>query len=65
MMVNPDEDSYVNTLNHRTIICKTRKTTTYLKPNTGISLKGAVRFSHLDCQGGNRPSFPRRLRHWL
>jgi len=31
-----------------------------------ISLKVAVRFSHLDCQGGGiRPSAPSQLCHWL
>jgi len=33
MMVNPDVGSYAKTLNHRKIIRKTQKTTTYWKPN--------------------------------
>jgi len=32
-MVNPNVDSYAKTLNHRKIIRKTQKTTTYCKPN--------------------------------
>jgi len=32
-MVNLDVDSYTKTLNHRKILRKTQKTTTYSKPN--------------------------------
>jgi len=32
-MVNPDVDSYGNTLNHQKIIRKTQRTTTCWKPN--------------------------------
>jgi len=32
-MVNPDVDSYAKTLNHRKIIRKKHKTTTFSKPN--------------------------------
>ena len=61
-MANPDVDTYAKTLNHRKIVRKsqTQKLTenqTYAK--TEISLKVAVRFSHLDCQGrGNSPRCP-------
>jgi len=33
MTVNPDVDSYAETLNHRKMIRKTPKTTTYWKSN--------------------------------
>jgi len=54
-MINPDVDSYAKTLNHRKIIWKTQKkqlTENQRNTKTEISLKVAVRFSHLDCQGG-------------
>jgi len=59
-MVNPDVDSYAKALNHRKMIWKTQKTTTYwiLKPK--YHLKVAVRFSDLDCHlpGGKIAPLP-------
>ena len=55
MTVDPDGHSYAKTLNHRKTIWKTQKqqpTENQTNTKTEISLKVAVRFSHLDCQGG-------------
>jgi len=68
MTVNPDVDSYAKTLNHRKIIRKTQKqqtTENETNTKTEISLKVAVRFSHLDCLGGILPSASSQLRHFL
>ena len=52
-MVNPDVVGYAKTINHQKIIRKTQKqqpTENQTNTETQISLKVAVRFSHLDCQ---------------
>jgi len=57
-MVNPDVDSYAKILNHRKIIRKMQKkqpTENQTNIKIEISLKVAVRFSHLDCPGGVSP----------
>jgi len=54
-MVNPDVDNNAKTLNHRKIIRKRKKqqpAETQTNTKTEILLQVAVRFSHLDCQGG-------------
>jgi len=60
-MVNPDVDSCAEILNHQKIIRKTQKqqpTETQTNTKTEMSLEAAVRFSHLDCQGGQFAPLP-------
>ena len=66
-MANPDVDTYAKTLNHRKIVRKSQTqklTENQTDAKTEISLKVAVRFSHLIAkEGGIRPSAPCQLRH--
>ena len=60
-MLNPNVDGYATSLSHRKIIRKTQKrqpTEDQTNTKTEISLKVAVRFSHLDCHGGHFAPLP-------
>jgi len=60
-MVNPDVDGYIKTLNHRKILRKTRKTTTYCKRkeywNRSVSYVWA-RFNIQLARGSDSPLCP-------
>jgi len=61
-MVNPNVDSYAKTLNHRKSSRNRKKkrqpTENQRNTKNELSLKVAVRFSHLDCQGRNLAPLP-------
>jgi len=62
MMVNPDMHGYAKTLNHREILRKTQKSTTYWKPKPQYKLSGDSVFT-FSLPRGRFASLPCQLRH--